>query len=106
MLSKNFDNKHTQSKLTFIKPKNTKKLKKDPIEPATVDNITELKGKQKETENIIDIDLTTTTSFQTITQPTSGLLDLTDIVTPLINPFLLTELKNVSQTNFYFNFYL
>ncbi len=45
MLSKNFDNKCTQSKLTFIKLNNTKKLKKDSVEPATVDNVAELKGK-------------------------------------------------------------
>jgi len=52
----------------------------------TVDNVAELKGKQKETENIMDIDSTTTISLQTITQPTPDLLDLTNIVTPLINP--------------------
>jgi len=86
MSSKNFDNKRTQSKLTFIKLNDTKKLKKDSVEPTTVDNVAELKEKQKETENIMDIDSTTTISLQTITQPTPDLLDLTDIVTPLTNP--------------------
>ncbi len=62
MSSKNFDNKHTQSKLTFLKLNDNKKLKQDLAEPVTVANITKLKGKQKETENIMDIDSTTTTS--------------------------------------------
>ncbi len=85
MSSKNSNNKRTQSKLTFIKPNNNKKLKKDSAVPVIVDNIAELKGKQKETENIMDIDSTTATSSQTTNQPTPGLLYLTDIVTPLTN---------------------
>src|SRR6266498_1122197 len=86
MSSKNLDNKHTQSKLTFIKPNDNKKLKKDTAKLMTVVNVTELKGKQKEPENIMDIDSTTATSSQTTTQPTSGLLDLTDIVNLFANP--------------------
>ncbi|SRR6266540_4336485 len=56
MLSKNLANKRSQSKLTFIKLNDNKKPKTDSVKPfVTVDNVTELKGKQKETENIIDI---------------------------------------------------
>ena len=67
MLSKNSNNKHIQSKLTFIKLNNNKKLKKDFAEPVTVDNVTKLKGKQKKPENIMDIDSTTAISSPTTT---------------------------------------
>ena len=64
MSSKKFDNdnKCTQNKLIFITPNDNKKLKKDTAEPVTVANVAELKEKQKEAENIMDIDSTTATS--------------------------------------------
>jgi len=97
MSSKNSDNKYTQSKLTFIKLNDNKKLKKDSAAPVTVDNIAEPKGKQKETENIMDIDSITATSFQTTNQLTPSLLNLTDIVTPLLIPLLLNGLKKLIE---------
>ena len=97
MSFKKLDNKRTQSKLTFIKLNDTKKLKKDSVEPTTVDNVAELKEKQKETENIMDIDSITATSFQTTNQLTPSLLNLTDIVTPLLIPLLLNGLKKLIE---------
>ncbi len=104
MSSKNLDNKRTQSKLTFIKLNNNKKLKQDFAKSVIVANVAETKRKQKETENIMNIDSTTTIFSQPSELPTPSLLGLTNIVTPIANSLLTnwaekTDKMLVEQTS-------